>query len=227
MSSAEATGGLLAQFSDDLARAVEAAGQAVVGVKARRRVPADGVTPATIGSAENVRVGHFVLALGRSGPGAPSASSGIVSAVGGPWRSRRGASIEGYFHADLALYPGNSGGPLADARGRVVGINSMVVPPRLALAVPSAAVARFLAPGGRARLGVRTQRVALPPPLARRLGLPHEYALMIVEVMPDEPAAAAGLLPGDVLLAADDTPLDSPSALAARLEASAGAAVRL
>src|ERR671928_187086 len=142
MSSAEATGGLLAQFSDDLARAVEAAGQAVVGVKARRRVPADGVTPATIGSAENVRVGHFVLALGRSGPGAPSASSGIVSAVGGPWRSRRGASIEGYLRTDLTLYPGFSGGPLVDAGGRVVGINTSLFAQGHGMALPLTTVRR-------------------------------------------------------------------------------------
>jgi serine protease Do len=143
---------------------------------------------------------------------------GMVTSVG---RSVEvgGEQLPDAVQADLALYPGNSGGPLADARGRVVGINSMVVPPRLALAVPSAVGARFLAPGGRVRMGVRTQRVALPPPLVRRLGLPQEEALIVVEVLPGEPAAAAGLLPGDVLLAVDSTVLDSPSVLAERLDA--------
>ena len=132
-----------------------------------------------------------------------------------------------FVAADLTLYPGNSGGPLADARGRVIGINSMVVPPRLALAVPSATVDRFLAAGSRFRLGLRTQEVGLPPPLVQRLGLPHDRALMVVEVLPGQPAAAAGLLPGDVLLAADDHALDGPMALANRLDAGGGAPLRL
>ena len=108
----------------------------------------------------------------------------------------------------------------------MIGINSMVVPPRLALAVPSASVIRFLAPGRRARLGVRTQRVALPPPLVRRLGLPQENALIVVEVCPARPAAAAGLLPGDVLLAAGGVLLDSPVALAEQRRRRRGGAPR-
>ncbi|HEY7068207.1 MAG TPA: trypsin-like peptidase domain-containing protein, partial [Chloroflexota bacterium] len=190
------------------------------------RVPATGLPAAPVGDSTALRVGQLVFAMGHP-LGEPHAGAlGIVTSVG---RSVQvgGQHLPDAVQADLALYPGNSGGPLADARGRVVGINSMVVPPRLALAVPSATVAGFLTPGGRARLGVRTQRVALPPPLARRLGRPHDYALMVVEVMPGEPAAESGLLPGDVLLAIGDTPLDSPTTLAECLDASAGGSVHL
>jgi serine protease Do len=190
------------------------------------RVAATGLPAAPVGDSTALRVGELVFAMGHPLGEPHAVALGIVTSVGrGGLAGGRGP--DDAVRADLALYPGNSGGPLADARGRVIGINSMVVPPRLALAVPSATVARFLAPGSRARIGVRTQRVVLPPPLARRLGLPRENALIVVEVMAGEPAAAAGLLPGDVLLAADGTVLDSPSALAETLDAVGERPVRL
>jgi serine protease Do len=190
------------------------------------RVDATGLPAAPIGDSAALRVGQLVFAIGHP-LGEPHALSlGIVTSVGRTLHVG-GQRLPDAVHADLALYPGNSGGPLADAHGRVVGVNSMVVPPRLALAVPSATVARFLAPGSRARLGVRTQRVALPPPLLHRLGLADEHALIVVDVVPGDPAAAAGLLPGDVLLAADGRPLDHPAALANHLDARGAAPIQL
>jgi serine protease Do len=190
------------------------------------RVDASGLPAAPLGDSTALRVGQLVFAIGHP-LGEPHALSlGIVTSleqavyVGGQ-------RLPEAVHADLALYPGNSGGPLADAEGRVIGVNSMVMPPRLALAVPTATVARFLAPGSRARLGVRTQRVGLPPPLVGRLGLPSEHALIVVDVVAGEPAAGAGLLPGDVLLAADGRALDQPAALAEHLDARGTAPVRL
>jgi S1-C subfamily serine protease len=251
---------LLAQFSDDLAQAVDTAGLAVVAVKARRRVPgsgvlwtpagtvvtadhvlerdedvkvaladgrelaatvvgrdpssdlavlrvpADGLTPATIADPDAVRVGHFVLALGRSGPGAPSASIGIVSAIGGPWRSRRGAAIEGYLRTDLTLYPGFSGGPLLDAAGRVVGINTSLFAQGHGMALPLATVRRVvdtLLAQGRIRrgfIGISTQPVPLPAALAERLGLGQDAGLLVLATEPAGPADTAGLLLGDILV---------------------------
>src|SRR5688572_4734575 len=190
------------------------------------RVDATGLPAASIGDPAALRVGQLVFAIGHP-LGEPHALSlGIVTSIGRALHVG-GQRLPDAVHADLTLYPGNSGGPLADAHGRVVGVNSMVVPPRLALAVPSATVARFLAPGSRARLGVRTQRVALPPPLLHRLGLADEHALIVVDVVPGDPAAAAGLLPGDVLLAADGRPLDHPTALADHLDAHGAAPIQL
>lgn len=183
------------------------------------RVAASGLPAAPVGDSAALRVGELVFAMGHPLGEPHAVAVGIVTTVEGSVQVG-GERLPNAVHADLALYPGNSGGPLADARGCVIGINSMVVPPRLALAVPSATVTRFLTPGSRSRIGVRTQRVALPPPLALRLGLLQEYGLMVVEVMLGEPAAAAGLLPGDVLLTIDHTPLDNPSALADQLDAS-------
>ncbi|HLH25341.1 MAG TPA: trypsin-like peptidase domain-containing protein [Chloroflexota bacterium] len=277
--SSDASGGLLVQFSDDLARVVETAGQAVVAVKARRRVPgsgvlwspagtvvtadhvlerdddvkvqladgrelaatvvgrdpssdlavlrlpAEGLTPAEFGSAESVRVGHFVLALGRSGPGAPSASSGIVSAVGGPWRSRRGAAIEGYLRTDLTLYPGFSGGPLIDANGRVVGINTSLFAQGHGMALPLNTVRRVaeaLLSQGRIRrgfIGVSTQPVPLPPALVQRLALAQESGLLVLSAEPGGPADRAGLLLGDILIGFAGAPIRDTEDLVAQLTA--------
>ncbi len=190
------------------------------------RVPATGLPAAPLGDSTALRVGQVVLAIGHPLGEPHAAAFGVVHALGAAIRTGRSRASD-VVQADLALYPGNSGGPLADAHGRVVGINSMAIPPRLALAVPTAVAARFVEPGRHARIGVRTRRVALPPPLAHQLDWPGEHGLMVVEILPDEPAATAGLLPGDVLLAADTLLLGDPTALADYLDARAGAAVVL
>src|SRR5690606_3955731 len=104
---------------------------------------AEGVSlpAATLAPAGSLKVGHFVLALGRPGTSAPMASFGIVSALGGTWRTARGGLVEGYIRADVSLYPGFSGGPLVDIEGRVVGLNSTY----LAGGQPAALPVGFLA----------------------------------------------------------------------------------
>ena len=121
------------------------------------------------------RVGQLVLALGRPGT-AVTASLGIVSAVGGEWRTWQGGAIDRFIRLDLSVYDGFSGGPLVDAGGRVVGINTSGLARATALTVPASTVARvagqLLARGHVARgwLGIATQPVRLPPPLQRSLG---------------------------------------------------------
>ncbi|MGH3377450.1 MAG: S1C family serine protease [Actinoallomurus sp.] len=191
------------------------------------RVAAAGLPAARVGDSDALRVGEIVFAMGHP-LGQPHAVAwGIVRAspdtldVG--QRGRRQPGAPGTIQADLRLYPGNSGGPLADARGRVVGINHMVVPPRLALAIPSAAVRGFIARLQGARLGVRVRAVDLPPPLVERLHLPTSRGVMLVDVAADQAAGRAGLLPGDVLLTADDRWLTDADALVRTLqEAPAG-----
>ncbi|MER3420648.1 MAG: signal protein PDZ, partial [Chloroflexota bacterium] len=87
------------------------------------RVETTDLTPAEPTPDGSARVGHLVLAVGRPGNG-PMASFGVISAVGGPWRSFRGGVVEGYIRSDTTFYPGFSGGPLVDTAGRAVGINS-------------------------------------------------------------------------------------------------------
>src|SRR5579884_552743 len=190
----------------------------------RPRRPAGGGERTAGGAGRRLRFPARRPARVRDGPPARRSSAlawGIVSAPVGTTmapggRERAGGTIQ----ADLRLYPGNSGGPLADAQGRVVGINHMVAPPRLAFAIASATVLAFLARALGPRLGVRVRTVGLPPPLVQRLNLPHDRAVMVVAVAAGEAAARAGLLPGDVLLTVNDRWLDHAEALVEALSPS-------
>lgn len=156
---------------------------------------------------EPVSVGHLVLALGRPRGDQPSASLGVVSAVGGAWRSWRGGSIEGVIRSDVTLYPGFSGGPLLSATGKVIGLNTSILARGLAVTIPQPVIDRVvkvLSSGEDTRrgyLGIATQPVRLPEGLRSALNLEQETALLIVNVEAGSPAEAAGFLLGDTLIA--------------------------
>ncbi len=260
----------LLTLSNDLAAAVERAGQVVFGVNARTRLGSTGVhwrsglivtanhtvrvdeditvtrpdgraiaatlagrdpaidiavlkvdapdvAVADLGESNAVRVGHLVLAVGRG----PCASWGVVSAIGegrGP-RSAGGA----LFSLDLTLYPGFSGGPLVNAQGQVIGVNSSGTSRHLQLAIPSAAVTRvvdeLVRRGRLARpyLGVGTQPVSLPEALRQRFNLEQPTAVIVVAVQPSSPAASAGLLMGDIVVSLGGTSITDPGDLASVL----------
>jgi serine protease Do len=106
------------------------------------RVPAAGLPAAPIGDSRRLRVGELIVAVGHPFGVRGTATLGIISAAsGGSWMGRHRREL---LHADLDLAPGNSGGPLADTEGRVVGVASMVISPGIALAVPSHVVQRFV-----------------------------------------------------------------------------------
>ena len=160
------------------------------------------------------RVGNVVLAVARPGSGV-QVSFGVVSALGGPWRTRRGRQIEGFVRSDATLFPGFSGGPLVDAAGRLIGINTSRFGPGQGIAIPVAAaegvIAALLASGRirRAYLGVGSQPVALPAALAAKVG-GQETGLLVVSVEAGTPADTAGLLMGDILASIDgDALLDA------------------
>jgi len=163
-------------------------------------------TPAELAPLDSVKIGHVVLAVGRPGEGAPMASFGVVSAIGGTWRTARGGMVEGYVRADVALYPGFSGGPLIDAQGRVIGLNSWHIARGQELAIPSAAVGTIvqtLLTQGKVRrgyLGVTSQPVGIPAALQQKLGLTQGTGLVIVGVEAGSPAEKSGLVLGDVLV---------------------------
>jgi len=163
------------------------------------RAEVDGVPVADIGDDGDLRIGHLVLALGAG----PRASAGIVSALD----IRGGRQPAGEILAvDLTLYPGFSGGPLVDVLGRVIGITTSGVSRHLQCAVRAATVTRLaehVLRGGkipRAYLGVGTQPVVLPDHLRERLSLAQRTAVIVVNVTSDSPAAAAGLVIGDVIV---------------------------
>ncbi|MEH2364358.1 S1C family serine protease [Nostoc sp.] len=143
------------------------------------KIVATNLTAATIGNSEGLRVGELVLAVGN-----PFAESGAVT-TGIIYANNSRAVM-----ADLQLYPGNSGGPLADCLGRVVGINTMIVN-GLAVAVPSRTVERFLQVNSRPQLGVTLQPVLLG---RRSLGL------LVLSILPGSAAETAGVQIGDVLI---------------------------
>ena len=149
-----------------------------------------------------VKVGHLVLAVGR--PDDVQASFGNVVAVGGPVNRRR-RHFDAYIQSDVTMYPGFSGGPLVDASGRVVGLNSSALARGASLAIPVAearAIADALRKDGRVKrgyLGVGTQPVALAEGTAAKLG--QSTGLMLIGVEKDSPAEKGGLLQGDVLVA--------------------------
>ena len=184
--------------------------------------------PAERGDAARLRVGHVVLAVGHG----PRASWGVVSTLGEAWRTWRGGEIDRLIRLDLTLYPGFSGGPLVDARGDVVGLVTSGLARQLELAVPTSTVERvveaLLATGRVARgyLGVGLQPVTLPETLRRVVPGAGEHGLVVVNTEPDGPAAAAGILLGDVLVALDGRTVgDTDAVQAAVAGRSIGSAV--
>lgn len=173
------------------------------------RIARDGLPALTAGDSRALRVGQLVLAVGHPLGVEHALTAGIVSGLPEVDGSRE------LIRADVAIGPGNSGGPLADAAGRVIGINAMVAAPGVALAVPAHVVESFLAiaAGPLPYLGIEAQVVELPARYRRRLALAVPAALMITGVAPASPAQEAGLLPGDLILSAGGHPAWDPGQL--------------
>ena len=149
------------------------------------KVAETGLPAATAGDSDALRAGELVIAIGSPLGFAGALSTGVVHSIG----TIRGMGRERWIGANVRLAPGNSGGPLADARGRVVGINTAIVN-GLGVAVPANAAAEFLRRGARPSLGVTLQPVA--------------HGLRILAVEPDGAAALASLQPGDILVGTFD-----------------------
>ncbi|NMG07279.1 trypsin-like peptidase domain-containing protein [Brasilonema sp. UFV-L1] len=168
---------------------------------------------ANIGDAKTLKVGHLVLGLGRSSEGDIRAAMGTVSVVSGAWRSMTGGNIDQFIRPDITLYPGFAGGPLIDAAGLVVGMNTSGRR-GTALTIPASTVNRvidqLLAKGHIARgyLGLGMQPVRLPNNLRTALNITSVGGVIVVNVESNGPADKAGVLIGDVLVTFDGTPVD-------------------
>ncbi len=264
---------VLVNFSNALADTVAAAGQGVVRVEARRRLPASGIVWSadgvivtahhvverddniTIGLANGesvaatlvgrdpstdlavlrvqasplavlprnsfdaLRVGNLVLALGR--PGKDTLSTlGIVSALGEGWKSAMGGQVDRYLQTDVAMYPGFSGGPLVDASGKLLGLNTSALRD-VSLTIPTPTLTRVveaLLSHGKVRqgyLGIGAQPVRLPTALREKIG--QETGLLVASVETDSPAEKSGLMLGDTLVGLDGKPVRHMDDLAALL----------
>jgi len=183
------------------------------------RIGAANLPAAAAADSSQIRPGELAIAIGNPLGFVGALTTGVIHAVG---PLRRWGS-EPWVQADVRLAPGNSGGPLADARGRVIGINTMVAG-RLALAVPSNAVSNFLASDPiDAWLGVSVAPVRVPRPGSRA----KTFGLVLLEVEPESPAANASLLPGDILLGTEEKSFTSLDDLANSLQGSGPRLLRL
>jgi len=178
------------------------------------RVAADDCVPATLGDADRLQVGQLVVAIGNPHGFAGSVTAGVVSALGRSLPTAAGRIVENVVQTDAALNPGNSGGALADAGARVVGINTAVAGVGLGLAVPindtTRRIVGALMRDGRFRrayIGIAGGPRPVPPRLASELG--RRNAVEVVEVVDGSPAAKAGLRPEDLIVALDGTPVSS------------------
>jgi S1-C subfamily serine protease len=206
------TGGR-ATFPDGREARFEVVGRDPLSDLAVLRADGDALTPATLGNAERLRVGQLVVAIGNPNGLGGSVTAGVVSALGRslPARSRRaGRIIDNVIQTDAALNPGNSGGALADSRGRVVGINTAVAGIGLGLAVPineatERVVGQLMRDGRvrRAYIGVAGGPRPVPPQARAAAGA--DSCVEVVEVVDGGPADRAGLRPEDLILAVGET----------------------
>lgn len=184
------------------------------------RTDAPGLVAVERTAGQELHVGHLVLALGRPGRTA-QATLGIVSALGGEWRTPAGGLVDRYLQTDVVMYPGFSGGPLVDVGGRLVGMNTSALLRGVSVSVPVPTLERVvesLLTHGRVRrgyLGVGAQPVRLPQAIAQQLG--QETGLLLASVNAGGPADTAGLLLGDTLVALDGQPLRHMDDLVASL----------
>ena len=180
------------------------------------RATGGGLMTAPLGDADRLRVGQLVVAIGNPLGFAGSVTAGVVSALGRSLAARDGRAsrlVENVIQTDASLNPGNSGGALADGRGRVVGINTAVAGIGLGLAVPINAATRAIVGAlmhdGRVRrafLGVVGGTRPLRPVLAERLG--RRRGLEVVQLLEGSPASTAGVRAGDVIVELDGRPIE-------------------
>ena len=180
-------------------------------------IPAANLAAVTLANSDELRVGELVIAVGNPLGFVGAVSTGIVHGIG----RRTGRGPNKWVQADLQLAPGNSGGPLADARGNVVGVNTMVAA-GLGLAIPSNTVSRLLAGGlQEAPLGV-----ALRPATLRVAGN-ERFGLLLLEVAPGSAAEYASLKAGDTLIGVEGQPLQALDDLQQALEGDGERLLRL
>ena len=167
------------------------------------------------GDSSGVRVGQVAIAVGSPFGFQHTVTAGIVSALGRSMRAQTGRLLDNVLQTDASLNPGNSGGPLVDARGDVIGVNTAVImgAQGICFAIASSTAERVaiaLIRDGRvrrARMGVGGQTLPLPRRIVRHFALPRDSGVRIETVEDDSPAAAAGLARGDVIVALDGVPV--------------------
>jgi S1-C subfamily serine protease len=181
------------------------------------KIAADGLSYGRLGDSTQVRVGQVAIAIGSPYGFQHTVTAGIVSALGRSMRGATGRLLDNIIQTDAALNPGNSGGPLVDSAGAVIGVNTAVILPAQGICFAIASntaerVAIALIREGRVRrayLGISAQDLPLPRRVVRHFDLPRESGARVEAVTRDSPAALAGIRAGDIVVALGDAPVAS------------------
>jgi len=203
--------GVEVTLSDGRTAAAEVVGDDPDSDLAVLKVAASNLHWCRLGDSRNLRVGQIAIAIGSPYGFRHTVTAGIVSGLGRSMRASTGRLLDNILQTDAALNPGNSGGPLVDSKGRVIGVNTAVILPAQGICFAIAAataerVAVALIREGRVRrawLGVGGETVPVARRVVRHFALSGESGVRIDMVEPDSPAAAAGFAAGDVIVAVD------------------------
>ncbi|HEV7398159.1 MAG TPA: trypsin-like peptidase domain-containing protein [Pyrinomonadaceae bacterium] len=179
------------------------------------RINAPNLVPVHLGEAQKIRVGQLVVAIGNPYGFQYSVTAGVVSALGRSLRAQSGRLMDDVIQTDAALNPGNSGGPLVNSRGEVVGVNTaMILPAQGICFATSIDTAKFVASRlirdgkvSRSYIGLAGQNVPLPRRIVRYYNLAVESGILVVSFETNSPARTAGLREGDIIIGLDDKPI--------------------
>jgi S1-C subfamily serine protease len=179
------------------------------------RVDAPNLSPARFGDSQAIRPGQIAIAIGNPYGFQATVTAGVVSALGRSLRSRSGRLIEDVIQTDAALNPGNSGGPLVNSRGEVIGVNTAIIQSAQGICFAIASntaklIAARLIRDGRVRrsyVGIAGQTVPLLTRIVRYFGLTTETAVFVVGIEPGSPAQRAGLKEGDLIVGFGELPV--------------------
>jgi len=178
------------------------------------RINAPNLVPAHLGDAQQIRVGQLVLAIGNPYGFQYSVTAGVVSALGRSLRSQSGRLMDAVIQTDAALNPGNSGGPLVNSRGEVIGVNTaMILPAQGICFATSIDTAKFVASRlirdgrvSRSYIGLAGQNVPLPRRIVRYYNLEVESGILVVSFEENSPARKGGVREGDIIVGFDEHP---------------------
>jgi S1-C subfamily serine protease len=179
------------------------------------RINAPNLVPAQLGDSQHVRVGQLVLAIGNPYGFQYSVTAGVVSALGRSLRARSGRLMDAVIQTDAALNPGNSGGPLVNSRGEVIGVNTaMILPAQGICFATSIDTAKFVASRlirdgkvSRSYIGLAGQNVPLPRRIVRFYNLAVETGILVISFEENSPGKKGGLREGDIIIGFDDRPI--------------------
>ncbi|MGO8854824.1 MAG: S1C family serine protease [Steroidobacteraceae bacterium] len=180
------------------------------------------------GDSARVRVGQVAIAIGNPLGYSKTVTTGVISALGRTLRAMSGRLMHDVIQTDAALNPGNSGGPLVDSKGRVIGVNTAMIPQAQAICFATGintakwVIGQIFTHGRvrRAYIGVSGASVPIATRVVRHFGLTATSAVHVLEIVPDSPAARAGVAVGDRMIAIDGKPIDGIDGLQRLLDAS-------